>query len=534
MPIEFPCPSCRQQVRTPDAAAGKKGQCPNCGALVMIPAPAVLVKPAEGRAEDRGQGTGDRASGVGSRELEPEAKGQLSADGRTIEFACTSCGMLVRTPATAAGRKGKCPHCFEVVHIPAADRGQGTGSRAQRTEDRGQETEDRKQEPAQQKPVEHKPPKTKPLQTKPAASSARLPVAKPLPPPPPEPEIVDLEEYPAAPPLPTPTASPYGGGLAAIDGLVPLGPAPSAPTGGLTPLLKAPRGPASPGLAPLGPAPTAPPPADPFAGLAPLPQTDLTPLGITGSSAVSTQSPFGADTNPYASPAASSFTPSYQQPVISDRGRRGLPWEREPGMDSFTETMNEVLGAPGDAFQKMRRSGGVANPMGFFIVAMVVSQIASAIDAIIGLAILFGVRGGEFPIEALVIFAVQQLVGGVFLAVLGGAVGPFLGAALYHVCLVVVGSGNAGYEATYRAVCFAHGSAAVLNVIPCLGPAISFIYGIVVLIHAFTHAHETSGGKAAFAVLFPLLVCCCAVTLLVGPALAAAYQAAQEASQQFP
>src|SRR5262245_30094432 len=46
MPIEFPCPTCHQQVRTPDAAAGKKGKCPNCGTIVIIPAPVVALPPA--------------------------------------------------------------------------------------------------------------------------------------------------------------------------------------------------------------------------------------------------------------------------------------------------------------------------------------------------------------------------------------------------------------------------------------------------------------------------------------------------------
>jgi predicted Ser/Thr protein kinase/DNA-directed RNA polymerase subunit M/transcription elongation factor TFIIS len=36
--IEFSCPSCGLLVRTPVATAGKKGQCPTCGSVVQIPA----------------------------------------------------------------------------------------------------------------------------------------------------------------------------------------------------------------------------------------------------------------------------------------------------------------------------------------------------------------------------------------------------------------------------------------------------------------------------------------------------------------
>ena len=35
--IEFPCPRCSKTVRTPPGAAGKKGKCPTCGAIVDIP-----------------------------------------------------------------------------------------------------------------------------------------------------------------------------------------------------------------------------------------------------------------------------------------------------------------------------------------------------------------------------------------------------------------------------------------------------------------------------------------------------------------
>jgi serine/threonine protein kinase len=35
--IEFSCPHCRRPVRTPRGAAGKKGKCPSCGAIVDIP-----------------------------------------------------------------------------------------------------------------------------------------------------------------------------------------------------------------------------------------------------------------------------------------------------------------------------------------------------------------------------------------------------------------------------------------------------------------------------------------------------------------
>lgn len=43
MTIEFACPGCQKQLRVQDAAAGKKAQCPECGALTQVPAEGVPV-----------------------------------------------------------------------------------------------------------------------------------------------------------------------------------------------------------------------------------------------------------------------------------------------------------------------------------------------------------------------------------------------------------------------------------------------------------------------------------------------------------
>lgn len=111
MTIEFPCPQCAQLVRTPDAAAGKKGKCPSCGVVVRIPtadaaAPAPAPKPAVA--------TKPAAAPKPAVATKPAA----TADAGPIEFNCPGCGGVVRTPRTAAGKKGKCPTCAAVVVIP--------------------------------------------------------------------------------------------------------------------------------------------------------------------------------------------------------------------------------------------------------------------------------------------------------------------------------------------------------------------------------------------------------------------------------
>jgi phage FluMu protein Com len=102
--IELRCSSCETLLRVPAANAGQKGKCPHCSAVVQVPVPPA----AAGRPQP--------AAAAGSR----SAEAAPSAEGPPIQFQCSSCQKLVRTPRAAAGKKGKCPHCGGVVHIPAA------------------------------------------------------------------------------------------------------------------------------------------------------------------------------------------------------------------------------------------------------------------------------------------------------------------------------------------------------------------------------------------------------------------------------
>ena len=98
--IEFACPECGLPVRTPLATAGKKGKCPSCGAIVLIP-------------ESPSAAPASRpAANV------PPARPRPAAPPQRIDFSCPHCGNLVRTPLGAAGKKGRCPSCSRVVDIP--------------------------------------------------------------------------------------------------------------------------------------------------------------------------------------------------------------------------------------------------------------------------------------------------------------------------------------------------------------------------------------------------------------------------------
>jgi DNA-directed RNA polymerase subunit RPC12/RpoP len=104
MPIEFSCPECAALIRTPDATAGKKGKCPNCATIVRIPGGATAVSP---KAE------------TPTSAAKPAAE---QAETGPLEFFCSICGQIVRTPRSAAGKKGKCPQCNGVIQVPLKSR----------------------------------------------------------------------------------------------------------------------------------------------------------------------------------------------------------------------------------------------------------------------------------------------------------------------------------------------------------------------------------------------------------------------------
>ena len=263
-------------------------------------------------------------------------------------------------------------------------------------------------------------PTAKPIPTKPAAANAKAKA---------DPEILDLEELPPDKPSGTFGLTPLGRGLVPLGPTKPGSPAPAGSFGGLTPLPTpganpyggglTPLGPApasAGGLVPLGPAPTAPSAPDPFAGLTPLSAYPAVsppvpnPLGVAGS-------PFGPSANPYAAPALPSYgqpsysQPAYQAPVVNDSHRKGLPWERDPSMESFNETMSVVLGSPQEAFSTMRRTGGVGNPIGFMIIGMVIGADCQWLYyGIIGNVITNAASERPFNMEALAISGVVHLV----------------------------------------------------------------------------------------------------------------------------
>jgi hypothetical protein len=188
--------------------------------------------------------------------------------------------------------------------------------------------------------------------------------------------------------------------------------------------------------------------------------------------------------------------------------RSGLPWDERQTkglFNAFVETLQMVLSKPVAAFTAMKREGGLGEPL------------------------LYAILGGTFGMAFAVIYnvvlrsltpfgnkqsALAHLFGGLtwlvllILTPLFVVVGMFIGSAILHVCLMIVGGAKQSFETTFRVVCFAEGSASPLLVIPFCGGLIAGIWKIILYCIGLARAHETDTGRAIIAVLLPVIVCC--------------------------
>jgi hypothetical protein len=87
-------------------------------------------------------------------------------------------------------------------------------------------------------------------------------------------------------------------------------------------------------------------------------------------------------------------------------------------------------------------------------------------------------------------------------------IGLFIGSAIVHLCLMIVGGANQPFETTFRVLAFSQGSTGPLQMIPICGGAISGVWALVCNCIGLARAHGTDTGRAVLAVLLPLIVCC--------------------------
>jgi hypothetical protein len=192
--------------------------------------------------------------------------------------------------------------------------------------------------------------------------------------------------------------------------------------------------------------------------------------------------------------------------------RLGPPWENEgPLFQRFIDTAKGVLIDPMNTFAQMRREGGLGPPLTYYLLGMLVGIGALFVWMSLGFG---GIpRIGEPEEMAGAAFGL-----GIFFvwALVAWVIGIFIGSGITHLCLMLFGGANHGFETTFRTVAYTHGSVLPILLLPLCGAYVVSIWGIVVTIIGLSQMHETTIGKAAAGVLVPYAICCAlfVITLL--------------------
>ena len=188
--------------------------------------------------------------------------------------------------------------------------------------------------------------------------------------------------------------------------------------------------------------------------------------------------------------------------------RSGLPWDhrQERGFfNAFVETLVMVLTKPGEAFTIMKREGGLGEPL-------IYALIGGCLGGIVSVLFSLGLHSVGFFADRHDTFAAMTgmgvSAGFIVLVPLFIVIGLFIGSAIVHVCLMIVGGANQSFETTFRVIAFSQGSTGPLQMVPVCGGLIAGVWALICNCIGLARAHETDTGRAVLAVFLPLIVCC--------------------------
>jgi hypothetical protein len=210
-------------------------------------------------------------------------------------------------------------------------------------------------------------------------------------------------------------------------------------------------------------------------------------------------------------PAARSLVPPALPPSAEDLAMPAEPaWERRKQLGTFSalvETVRQVLTAPVGTFKVMKREGGQATPLFFYLLVTTFATWAAMAyqltvvmmnpEAVLGplakslnTASLIGIQVLSMALAPLLLIAVAYCAAGIF-----------------HLVFQLLGSSQP-FEVTFRAYCYAVAPASVFRLIPICGDFVFFIAGLLLLVFAFRETLRIDGTRATIGVILPSLLCC--------------------------
>ena len=153
----------------------------------------------------------------------------------------------------------------------------------------------------------------------------------------------------------------------------------------------------------------------------------------------------------------------------------GLPWDRRQELGlfpAFVETLKLVLLNPTTAFSAMKTEGGLSEPLIYAVIGGSVGFIVNFLFSLLMSS--FGFMGNHNGLAGILNVGIGAVALVIFIPILI-TLGSFIGSAILHLCLTLVGGARRPFETTFRVVCFGAGSAYPLMILPICGGLISGI-----------------------------------------------------------
>jgi hypothetical protein len=207
---------------------------------------------------------------------------------------------------------------------------------------------------------------------------------------------------------------------------------------------------------------------------------------------------FNTGTGGTEGPGGSPSGPSTPPPRTSG-GAAAAEFRYTDPVQTFISTVQGVVLQPANFFSAILRQGDFINPLIFAIICYEVYTILGGLLRLIGLGADIGFGG---------------FIASIILAPIFAAIGLFIGAGIIHLLvMLIVGSRNGGFEATFRVVAYS-AVTTLVSWIPFIR-WIASLYGIYLGIVGIREVHTTTTGKAALVVLIPAAVVILLVLILV-------------------
>jgi hypothetical protein len=189
------------------------------------------------------------------------------------------------------------------------------------------------------------------------------------------------------------------------------------------------------------------------------------------------------------------------------------PWESKEGfIVAFFKTAREALFSPVQFFKK------VASGTGYWI-SLIYALICGALadyTNIFWVWLFFSVFFHTFPSRFSNVISFFSGIAIILLLIvlpIFEALSLFIGSAITHLCLIIVGGNKKGYESTFRTFSYANSARLFYIVpffiIPFLAPILYFaltVYHLILIVIGIRECNEISTGRAILAVLLPLIV----------------------------